>query len=58
MPKYDDEYYFVRSPRGRDELPELTPKKNTINRDFRFNPQPQGSAPLIFFNGASDYQKK
>lgn len=58
MNKYDHEYYFVTSPMDREELPSLTPDKNTQYRQFRFMRQPFGSAPLVFFNGAGDYQKK
>jgi hypothetical protein len=58
MNKYDQEYYFVRSPMNREDLPSLTPEKNTRDRQFRFMCQPVGSAPLTFFNGAGDYQKK
>jgi hypothetical protein len=58
MNKHDQEYYFVRSPIDREDLPSLTPDENTEDRQFRFKSQPLGSAPLVFYNGAGDYQKK
>lgn len=58
MSKYDHEYFFITNPMDRQDLPSLTPDKNTENREFRFERQPVGSAPLVFLNGASDYQKK
>lgn len=58
MNEYDQEYYFVVSPMDREDLPTLTPDVNTENRQFRFIRQPVGSPPLVFFNGAGDYQKK
>lgn len=41
---------------GRNDLPRLSPDKNT--QDPRLMRQSDGSAPLVFLNGASDYQKK
>ena len=38
--------------------PSLTHDDNTAERQFRFMQQPLGAAPLIFFNGGRDYQKK
>lgn len=58
LSKYDTEYYFLLKPTERDDLPSLTPDENTATRQFRSNPQPAGSAPLVFFNGARDQQKK
>jgi hypothetical protein len=43
---------------GVPGLPSLTPDENTADRQFRFMRQPVGSAPLMFFNGGRDYQKK
>lgn len=58
MNKYDNEYYFIlKSPNG-DSHPSLTPDINTEDRTFRYEEQPMGSPPLVFFNGGHDYQKK
>jgi hypothetical protein len=57
MRTYDQEYYFIRSA-SNDSHPTLTPDKNTEDRRFRFEAQPFGSPPLVFFNGAMEYQKK
>ena len=58
MSKYDKEYFFLLKPNDREDLPSLTPDENTATRQFRFKPQSAGSAPLVFFNGARDQQKK
>ena len=58
MSRYDREYYFLLNPMEREDLPSLTPDENTARRRFRFKPQPPASAPLMFFNGAGDYQRK
>jgi len=56
--KYDQEYHFVRRPKDQDSLPSLTPDVDTEDRQFRFMAQPTGSPPLVFFNGARDFQRK
>ncbi|NVM79945.1 hypothetical protein FHW83_005787 [Duganella sp. SG902] len=53
----DNEYYFIRKP-DDDRLPFLVPDENTEDRCFRFEPQPQGSPPLVFHNGWRDLQRK
>jgi hypothetical protein len=55
--KYDNDYFFVEE-LDREGLPTLTPDKNTEDRTHGIEAQPMGSPPLVFFNGASDYQKK
>lgn len=57
MTKYDKEYFFVLRAKN-DRIPDLTPDANTEDRTFRYEQQPMGSPPLVFFNGAADYQKK
>ena len=47
---YEDEYYFICKPKDNDQLPSLTPDKDTANRHFRFEALPLGQAPLRFFN--------
>jgi len=56
--KHDQEYYFVCKPENKDSLPSLTPDVDTEDRQFRFMAQPTGSPPLVFFNGAKDFQNK
>lgn len=51
MSKYNNEYFFIRQPRNSDHLPFLCPDINTEDRTFRFEAQPPGSPPLVFFNG-------
>jgi hypothetical protein len=58
MGKYDNDYYFVGKLKGREDLPSLTPDTNTEDRTFRYEEQPMASPPLVFFNGAAEYQKK
>jgi hypothetical protein len=57
MKKYDDEYYFILRA-DDDRIPDLTPDTNTEDRTFRYEEQPMASPPLVFFNGAAEYQKK
>lgn len=42
---YENEYYFIRKPKGREDLPFLKPDKNTSNRHFRFEALPD--KPLL-----------
>ncbi|MTV40781.1 hypothetical protein [Duganella radicis] len=53
----DLEYYFIQK-QGDDRLPSLTPDENTVNRNYSFEPQPNGSAPFMFSDGGSDYARK
>lgn len=55
--KYDIDYFFILCA-NNDRIPDLTPDTNTEDRTFRYERQPMGSPPLVFFNGGSDYQKK
>jgi len=55
--KYEHEYYFVCMPENKSR-PYLTPDSDTEDRQFRFTAQPIDSPPLVFFNGAKDFQKK
>ncbi|MTV40782.1 hypothetical protein [Duganella radicis] len=57
MHNYDHEYFFVQK-MDDDRLPSLTPDKNTVARHYSFEPQPNGSAPFVFFDGGSDYARK
>jgi hypothetical protein len=43
---------------GGKALPALTPDANTENRNFQFEEQPTSSPPLIFYNGAKEYNLK
>lgn len=57
MNQYDQEYLFID--KADDErLPSLTPDENTADINFQFERLPIGSPPLIFFNGAKEYQTK
>ncbi len=50
MSKYDSEYFFIRKPKNNAALPFLSPDNDTADRNFRFEPQLAGAAPLIFNN--------
>lgn len=57
MNKYDQQYYFIDRA-DNDSLPDLTPDTNTEDRTFRYERQPVGTPPLVFFNGGLEYAKK
>ncbi|NRR30296.1 hypothetical protein HSX11_08850 [Oxalobacteraceae bacterium] len=57
MANYNKEYFFVQQS-DDDRLPLLTATENTMNRNYLFEIMDFGSPPLIFFNGAKEYQKK
>ncbi|MET3130291.1 hypothetical protein AAKU55_000544 [Oxalobacteraceae bacterium GrIS 1.11] len=57
MNAYDKQYYIIDKAND-DSLPSLTPDTNTKDRRFRYEKQKMESPPLIFFNGAKEYQKK
>ena len=57
MPNYEDDYYFIRKAED-DHLPSLTANEETVERGYTHQSQPAGSAPLVFFNGAKDYDKR
>ena len=46
----EDEYYFISKPASSPQLPYLNPHKNSANRRFRFEAQPTGQKPLVFYN--------
>lgn len=58
MPVFDDEYYLLTKPRGRNDVPFLTPDNDTEDRNFRCAPQDPHSPPLTFFNGSREYTAK
>lgn len=53
----DNGYFFIRSS-DSEGLPIATPDTNTEDRKFGYLPQPVGSPPLVFHNGARDYDQK
>ena len=57
MQNYDEDYYFIRK-EDDDRLPSVTATEDTVERGYTYQPQPVGSAPLMFFNGAKDYDKR
>lgn len=58
MNAYDSQYYIIHKPKGRDDLPFLSPDENTENRNFNFEKQLVGSPPLVFENGSKEYNTK
>ena len=57
MRNYEDDYYFIRKAED-DRLPSLTATEETVERGYTHQLQPVGSGPLMFFNGAKDYDKR
>jgi hypothetical protein len=55
---YDSQYYFISKPMNSQFLPSLTPDISTENRKFGYEKQPVSSPPLVFFNGAKEFNKK
>ena len=52
MTDYNQDYFFIRSDNvNNTRLPSLVPDTNTGERRFHYEPEPTGSAPLIFSNG-------
>ena len=51
MSKYDQDYFFIVKDSSDDRLPELVATEVTENRQYQFQRQPVGSAPLVFTNG-------
>lgn len=49
MSVYEQQYYILRAAKG-DHVPFLGPDETTADRNFSFESQPLGSAPLIFRN--------
>jgi hypothetical protein len=57
MQNYDDDYYFIRK-EDDDRLPSLTATEETVERAYTHQPQPAGSEPLQFFNGAKEHDRR
>ena len=57
MGTYNQQYFFMMEPRQREDTPSLTPDDNTANRRYDHEQEDKGSPPLVFFNGAKDFQK-
>jgi hypothetical protein len=58
MNDFNQEYYFVSKPSGRNEIPYLTPNEETTVRDYRFARQDPFSPPLVFFNRGKEYKAR
>lgn len=54
---YECEYLFVRKADG-DHVPSLIPDEHTEDRDFRWQAQERGSAPLVFLNAWAEENKR
>ena len=57
MTTYNADYFFIRKPKEREDIPSLTPDNNTVNRHYSYEKEAEGSPPLVFFNGAKDFQQ-
>lgn len=62
MSKYDHDYYMIVLPRQDDlktnVFPFLTPDETTAKLPYEYSVLPVGGKPLIFRNGAADYNAK
>lgn len=47
---FENEYFFIRKPKGRPDLPYLNPDLDTSKRNYDFEALPLGQAPLRFYN--------
>ena len=57
MTTYNADYFFIRKPKEREDILSLTPDDNTENRHYSYEQEDEGSPPLVFFNGAKDFQQ-
>lgn len=58
MNDFNQEYYFVSKPGGRNETLYLTPNEETTVRDYRFARQDPFAPPLVFFNRGKEHKAK
>jgi len=58
MSNFENEYFFIRQPRDRDDLPSLKPDAKTATLNFRFEALPLGLRPLKFTNGWKAQNRK
>ena len=59
MSKYNREYFFIQPNGEIENLPYLKPNSETVDRQFEYESQPFGSAPLKFENAnKGEYQKQ
>jgi len=57
MGKFDKDYYFILE--ARDErVPSMTPDEDTSRKPYSWQVLPLHTKPLVFHNGALDYQKR
>lgn len=54
---YDKDYFFIR-PISDDRVPSLAPDEDTVELPYSDTALPVGRKPLIFHNGAFDWQKE
>ncbi|MET3130292.1 hypothetical protein AAKU55_000545 [Oxalobacteraceae bacterium GrIS 1.11] len=57
MIDYNNQYFFIGKSIDNPYLPSLTPDTNTENRKFGYKKQHLSSSPLIFYNGAKEFNK-
>jgi hypothetical protein len=56
MNAFNKEYFFILLP-GDERIPSLTPDEDTVEKPYEWEVLPIGGKPLIFYNGAYDFQK-
>jgi hypothetical protein len=57
MTVFSKEYFFILQPED-ERLPDLTGDEDTVAKQYDWEIQPLGAKPLIFYNGAYDFQKR
>jgi hypothetical protein len=58
MNNYDNEYYLLGKLKRRDDIPSLSADDRTSTRDYNHTRQDPSSPPLVFVNGAMEYNAK
>ena len=56
MNAFNKEYFFILLP-GDESIPRLTPDEDTVAKPYQWEVLPIGGKPLIFYNGAYDWQR-
>lgn len=56
MSTINKDYYFIIKA-ANDRIPSLTADEDTIQKPYDYQELPLGTKPLVFYNGALDWQK-
>lgn len=58
MNDYNNEYYLLAKVKRRDDIPSLSADDTTAEREYNYAKQDPFSPPLVFVNGAEEYNAK